>query len=106
MLAVLLAQVKLRGLEDINDELEFLLDAGDGSAAAPTSSNRATECLTAEQQQRLVTYAKQSLFKPVESHIIEHEEEWVPFLTSNNPESTVPTPWDPSTRKSVISVDS
>lgn len=105
MLAVLLAQVKLRGLEDINDELEFLLEASDGSAAAPTSTKRTIECLTAEQQQRLDTYAKQSLFKPVESHIIEHEEEWVRFLTSSSPESAVPTPWDPNSRKPVIIVD-
>jgi dynein heavy chain 1 len=99
MLAVLLAQVKLRGLEDINDELEFLLEASDGSVTAPTSTNRAIECLTTEQQQRLDTYAKQSLFKPVEAHIIEHEDAWVPFLSSSTPESMVPTPWDPSTRK-------
>jgi dynein heavy chain 1 len=99
MLAVLLAQVKLRGLEEINDELEFLLEASDGSVAAPTSTNRAIGCLTAEQQQRLDTYAKQSLFKPVEAHIIEHEDAWVPFLSSSTPESMVPTPWDPSTRK-------
>jgi dynein heavy chain 1 len=101
MLAVLLAQVKLRGLEEINDELEFLLETGDGSAAAPTSTNRSIGYLTVEQQQRLHTYAKQSLFKPVESHIIEHEDEWVAFLSSSNPESAVPTPWDPSARKSL-----
>ena len=104
MLAVLLAQVKLRGLEDINDELEFLLETGDGSTAATTSTNRAIECLTTEQQQRLDTYARQSLFKPVQSHIIEHEDEWVPFLSSSNPESAAPTPWDPSTRKSFITI--
>jgi hypothetical protein len=37
----------------------------------------------------------------VESHVIEHEDEWVAFLSSSNPESAVPTPWDPSTRKSL-----
>ncbi|KAI9513146.1 dynein heavy chain protein 1 [Russula earlei] len=97
MLAVLLAQVKLRGLEDINDELEFLLETSDVSAVATASTNGTIECLTVEQQQRLDTYAKQSLFKPVESHIIEREDEWIPFLTSSNPESATPTPWGPST---------
>jgi dynein heavy chain 1 len=104
MLAVLLAQVKLRGLEDINDELEFLLETGDGSAAASISTNRAIECLTAEQQQRLDTYAKHSLFKPVESHIIERQDDWVPFLSASNPESAVPIPWDPSSRKSFFTI--
>lgn len=102
MLAVLLAQTKLRGLEDINEELEFLLESGDGSVGAPTSTDRTIESLTAEQQQRLDTYAKQSLFKPVQSHIIEHEADWAPFLSSSNPELIVPAPWDPSTRKSFL----
>ncbi|KAH9043831.1 dynein heavy chain protein 1 [Lactarius pseudohatsudake] len=97
MLAVLLSQIKLRGLEDINEELEFLLESGDGSVGAPTSTDRAIESLTAEQQQRLDAYAKQSLFKPVQSHIIEHEADWAPFLSSGNPELIVPAPWDPST---------
>ncbi|KAH9075718.1 dynein heavy chain protein 1 [Lactarius deliciosus] len=97
MLAVLLSQIKLRGLEDINEELEFLLESGDGSVGAPTSTDRAIESLTAEQQQRLDAYAKQSLFKPVQSHIIEHEADWTPFLSSDNPELIVPAPWDPST---------
>jgi dynein heavy chain 1 len=104
MLAVLLAQVKLRGLEDINDELEFLLETGDGSAAASISATRVIDCLTTEQQQRLNTYSKHSLFKPVESHIIERQDEWVPFLSSSNPESAVPTPWDPSTCRSFLTI--
>ena len=104
MLAVLLAQVKLRGLEDINDELEFLLETGDGSAAASISTTQVIDCLTTEQQQRLNTYSKHSLFKPVESHIIERQDEWVPFLSSSNPESAVPTPWDPSTRRSFLAI--
>ncbi|KAI0271628.1 dynein heavy chain protein 1 [Gloeopeniophorella convolvens] len=97
MLAVLLAQVKLRGLEDIGEELEFLLESGDGAVTASTSVDQSITSLTAEQQQRLEVYAKQSLFKPVQSHILEHEADWAPFLTSTSPELSVPTPWDPST---------
>ncbi|KAL0950615.1 hypothetical protein HGRIS_007406 [Hohenbuehelia grisea] len=98
MLAVLLAQVKLRGVEEIGDELEFLLESGDGVAAsavvAPTQSN---SILTADQALRLENYAKQSLFKPVQAHLVEHESDWVPFLHSPTPESCVPNPWEPST---------
>ncbi|KAL0060799.1 dynein heavy chain [Marasmius tenuissimus] len=82
MLAVVLGQVKLRGVEDIGDELEFLLESGDTL--------------------RLESYAKKSLFKPVETHLIEHEDEWRAFLESNTPELNVPMPWEPSTPTLVI----
>ena len=38
MLAVLLAQVKLRGIEDINEELEFLLESGQGEGSMQRDS--------------------------------------------------------------------
>ncbi|KAI0063221.1 dynein heavy chain protein 1 [Artomyces pyxidatus] len=97
VLAVLLAQVKLRGLEDITEEVEFLLESGDGAVAAAGSTGQAISALTTEQQQRLEIYAKQSIFKPVQTHIIEHEGDWIPFLQSATPELSVPTPWEPTT---------
>ncbi|KAI6045169.1 dynein heavy chain protein 1 [Pisolithus marmoratus] len=100
MLAVLLAQVKLRGIEDISEELEFLLESGQGRAAAPTNSSNGqgmTAMLSPDQITSLETYAKHSLFKPVSSHISEHPHEWLPFLQSSDPESMVPLPWEPST---------
>lgn len=100
MLAVLLAQVKVRGSEEISDELEFLLESGDGTtAAAGSASENALAGLTSEQQHRLEVYAKQPLFRPVQNHIAEHEEEWATFLQSSTPETSVPSPWEPSTRK-------
>ena len=97
VLAVLLAQVKLRGEEEIGDELDFLLDSGDGTAAAsglPTNS-----VLTADQMLRLESYAKQPIFRPVRAHFSEHEKDWIPFLESSNPESCVPSPWEASSRE-------
>ena len=101
MLAVLLAQVKLRGVEDIADELEFLLESGQGIVGKPaTSSNEhpVSSILSPDQMMHLEDYAKQSLFKPVLNHILERPEEWTPFLNSANPETIVPLPWEPSTR--------
>jgi dynein heavy chain 1, cytosolic len=98
MLAVLLAQVKLRGLEDITDELEFLLDSND-SAAATAEIEKPIEFLTPEQQRRLETYAKISLFKPVQTHILEREDQWTEWLKSSQPETAVPQPWEPGTRE-------
>jgi dynein heavy chain 1 len=101
MLAVLLAQLKLRGVEEISDELEFLLEGGEGIAAAPGISppEQLSSILTADQAFRLQNYAKQPIFKPVLVHITEHESEWIPFLNSTSPERYVPSVWEPSTRE-------
>jgi dynein heavy chain 1, cytosolic len=99
MLAMLLAQIKLRGVEDITEELDFLLDSGDGlaSVAAVTQHGQNHPLLSPDQVARLESFAKHAIFKPVERHIIDHEVEWMPFLESSTPETCVPTPWEPST---------
>ncbi|KAG1841306.1 dynein heavy chain and region D6 of dynein motor-domain-containing protein [Suillus subalutaceus] len=99
MLAVLLAQVKLRGMEDISDGLEFLLESGQGVAVstAPSTEHPTPSILTPDQMMHLESYAKQSLFKPVLNNILEHPDDWIPFLQSSSPESIVPTPWEPNT---------
>ncbi|KAG2045236.1 dynein heavy chain protein 1 [Suillus americanus] len=99
MLAVLLAQVKLRGMEDIGDGLEFLLESGQGIAVstAPSTEHTTPSILTPDQMMHLESYAKQSLFKPVLNNILEHPDDWIPFLQSTSPESIVPTPWEPNT---------
>ena len=97
MLAVLLSQVKLRGLEEVNDEVEFLLESGDRVAAANVTGGQPHAVLSTDQVQRLDAYSKHAIFKPVQKHFLEHEDLWLSFLTSDSPESCVPTPWDPST---------
>ncbi|KAF5378702.1 hypothetical protein D9757_010783 [Collybiopsis confluens] len=96
MLAVLLAQVKLQGSEEIADELEFLLESGD-SVSGTASSGSAVSFLSSEQGQHLDSFAKNSIFSPVIKHLNEHEDEWRNFLESNTPELSVPAPWEPST---------
>lgn len=97
MLAVLLSQVKLRGLEEVNDELEFLLESGDRVAAANVTGSQPHAILSPDQMQRLDAYSKHAIFKPVQRHFTEHEDLWLPFLTSDAPELSVPTPWESST---------
>jgi dynein heavy chain 1, cytosolic len=99
MLAVLLAQVKLKGVEEVGDELEFLLESPDnpvvseGSAAEGPKSNN----FTTDQLIRLESYARHPIFKPVLSHTISSEDDWIPFLRSAVPEDDVPTTiWDPT----------
>jgi len=103
MLAVLLAQVKLRGIEDISEELEFLLESGQGRGGVQRDSSswqHIAAILSPDQMLNLETYSKQSLFKPVLNHILDHSDDWLPFLQSPHPESNVPLPWEPSTRRS------
>ncbi|KAH8834765.1 dynein heavy chain protein 1 [Flagelloscypha sp. PMI_526] len=97
MLAVLLSQVKLRGLEDITDEMDFLLDSGDGAAvAAVGSQSQQTGPFSPEQLARLEHYAKHSIFRPVQTHFNENEDAWSSFVQSTTPETLAPKPWDPS----------
>ncbi|GAA6059654.1 hypothetical protein JCM10212_004157 [Sporobolomyces blumeae] len=93
-LAVLLAQVKLRGSPDELDEHEFgfLLEGGD--AAIVDSSNADVPLLDAPQQQRLRAFERLECFKGVRPHLIEHEGDWRDFLSSNSPETVVPAIWD------------
>ena len=104
MLAMLLAQIKLRGVEDITEELDFLLDSGDGlvSVAAATQQGQSHPLLSSDQVVRLESFAKHAIFKPVERHIADHEAEWIPFLESSTPEACVPTPWEPRTGKCCV----
>ncbi|KIY66037.1 dynein heavy chain protein 1 [Cylindrobasidium torrendii FP15055 ss-10] len=98
MLAVLLAQVKMRGVEDFSEELEFLLESSDSVVASVTGSTvPEIGFLSTDQNLRLDNYSKQSLFKPVHGHIVDHEEDWQVFLKSSSPEDAVPMPWEPST---------
>ena len=99
MLAVLLAQVKLRGVEEIGEELEFLLEGGDGAATAPGgAAEQQNSILSIEQMQRLERFAQHPLFKPVLNDVLQNEATWVPFLESATPETAVPYPWEPTTR--------
>lgn len=98
MLAVLLSQVKLRGLEEINDELEFLLESGDRVVVVSNAStNEEHAVLSPDQLQRLEAYSRHPQFKPVQQHFKEHQDQWVPFLSSDAPELCIPRPWEANT---------
>ncbi|KAL8276643.1 hypothetical protein RQP46_010992 [Phenoliferia psychrophenolica] len=93
-LAVLLAQVKLRGSDSDFDEAEFnfLLEGGEGVVldAAPVASS----ILDASQTARLQAFGRLACFKDVRKHLEEHEGDWTEFLSSNNPETAVPEIWN------------
>jgi dynein heavy chain 1 len=102
MLAVLLAQVKLRGVEDIADELEFLLESGEGIATSAMISQKDLPFLTADQITRLDMFSKHTIFKPVHPHIVDNEDRWIEYLQSSKPEDNVPMAWEPAPRKPLV----
>ncbi|KAG9023665.1 hypothetical protein FRB95_012647 [Tulasnella sp. JGI-2019a] len=95
MLAVLLAQIKLRGDEDVSiaDEVEFLLESNESPVGTAADSDQ-MPLLTFDQQQRLNAYAVNPLFKDVPAHLSMNEAEWSEFLSSATPESRIPWPWE------------
>ncbi|KAH7104763.1 dynein heavy chain [Auriculariales sp. MPI-PUGE-AT-0066] len=95
VLAVLLAQVKLRGIEDVSNELEALLETG-GVSISATVNGLTTSLLGTDQYQRLARAAHNNLFKPVIEHLNANEAEWSTFLDSAVPETCVPTAWEAS----------
>ncbi|KAM0751755.1 hypothetical protein T439DRAFT_218203 [Meredithblackwellia eburnea MCA 4105] len=94
-LAVLLAQVKLKGTDADVDEADFnfLLEGGDGALVGDGSSR--IDFLDVNQNSRLQAFAKLPCFKEVHTHIGDpsNTPQWKQFLTSNTPEAAVPTVW-------------
>lgn len=98
-LAVLLAQVKLRGTESGFDEHEFnfLLEGGEG--ATVDAIEITSSLLDASQRQRLQAFGRLACFKDVRKNIAEHEDQWRDFLSSNSPELSVPEIWTDISRE-------
>lgn len=101
-LAILLAQVKLRGAEiDFDeDEFRFLLEGGEGAAVDAGENG----VLDAAQAARVRTFSRLPAFREVQAHISEHPEEWRGFLASSSPEVAVPVVWTGLSRKSHLSL--
>ncbi|SPO29649.1 cytoplasmic dynein heavy chain 2 [Ustilago trichophora] len=110
MLAMLLAQIKAReeGHADTldSDEYEFLLEGGNIAAAAAATgaaqSNNSTQrrgdgeveaMLDEEQLARVQVFKRLAFFRTIEEHMEANTDKWLAFLTSNNPETAVPSFW-------------
>ncbi|KAI7942887.1 hypothetical protein MJO29_012731 [Puccinia striiformis f. sp. tritici] len=93
MLAMLLAQLKARGLgnEIDDDELSFLLEGGSDRTGRYPPAN--FPFLSVEQQANLQAFQRLACFKDVIQHMSTQPEEWETFLNSTNPENVVPTVW-------------
>ncbi|GAA6000808.1 hypothetical protein JCM10207_004669 [Rhodosporidiobolus poonsookiae] len=92
-LAVLLAQVKLRGTDDELDDHEFGFLLEGGTAPVTNGGWDGPSILDESQRQRLRAFERLASFKDVGAHIGQHEDEWKAFLASNSPEALVPPIW-------------
>ncbi len=100
-LAVLLAQIRLRGTgaELDEHELQFLLEGGQATIGAGPDQVAASPLakvavLDDAQKQRLLAFGKLGCFREVQQHVVDHEGEWQELVGSNNPESAVPDVWE------------
>lgn len=97
MLAMLLAQVKLRGQAEVTEELELLLESRT-LATQVHSIEREYTFLSTDQQQQLLHYTKSPLLESVPSHLAEHPDEWKLAVESNQPEGSLPSLWESELR--------
>jgi len=94
VLAVLLAQIKLRGTEDISAELEFLMESGEGgNAPAGGELASSSQLLSPEQTSRLSLFLAYAPFKDVQDHLVNNAIIWRDFLHGPAPEQNVPSVW-------------
>ncbi|QRW00298.1 cytoplasmic dynein 1 heavy chain 1 [Ceratobasidium sp. AG-Ba] len=93
VLAVLLAQIKLRGEDNqtVSEDLELLLESADVSSSKTTSAGDGL--LSEDQRERLAVFSKQGVFQGVENHIADNQEDWSAFLNASAPEKSIPWPW-------------
>lgn len=99
-LAMLLAQIKLRGSKvDIDEqEFAFLLEGGDnGATDAPMTSS---PLLDVPQRRRLQAFNRLTSFDDVQRHLESHQDEWRGFFAYTSPETAVPTIWTDLSRES------
>ncbi|SCV72617.1 BQ2448_4154 [Microbotryum intermedium] len=101
VLAVLLAQVKLRNSNIAFDEYEFsfLLEGGEGAPHGSAPEARSS-LLDSTQQRRLRSFGRLASFKDVREHIEANEDEWKAFFASSSPETVVPAIWPDVSRES------
>ncbi|KZP00669.1 dynein heavy chain protein 1 [Calocera viscosa TUFC12733] len=99
LLAVLLAQIQLRGAgeTDLLDELEVFVESSDIIVTAhviETDDSR-PESLSPEQWNRLQAYsAKFKFFRGLRGHVVDHVDLWKQVASSSAPEQAVPWIWE------------
>ncbi|CAO1616035.1 unnamed protein product [Sympodiomycopsis kandeliae] len=99
MLAVLLAQVWCRDEEEPDalegQEFVFLLEGGESVGQIPVDLGpEANELIDADARRRLAAFTRLPALRALPHHLREHYEDWKTFLSSNNPEQSVPLFYD------------
>lgn len=98
MYAVLLCQIRMRGVqENVDDtEFDFLLNGGDsvvGNTVTAASLNLPS-FIPDEIAQRIKEFSNLSCFGHLVNHVSMNEDVWKQFMEHNQPETIVPLCWD------------
>ncbi|CEG69843.1 Putative Dynein heavy chain [Rhizopus microsporus] len=98
MYAVLLCQIRMRGVqENVDDtEFDFLLNGGDsvvGNTVTAASLNLPS-FIPDEIAQRIKEFSNLSCFSHLVNHVSMNEDVWKQFMEHNQPETIVPLCWD------------
>ncbi|KAK4049755.1 dynein heavy chain [Microbotryomycetes sp. JL221] len=93
-LAILLAQVKLRGMSGVQfDENEFGFFLEGGSTVNHALDAVDSPLLDSAQQRGLKSFGQLECFKDVREHLVRYEGQWQKFLASTTAENVVPDVW-------------
>ena len=106
VLAILLAQIKLRGLDQTLDseEMEYLLEGAPTLAHAVLSAAQgAVTFLTDEQSDRLLSLTRIQAFRNIFAAMAEDEKTWAASLASATPEADIPDIWPAENSKTCYS---
>ncbi|CEG79218.1 Putative Dynein heavy chain 1, cytosolic [Rhizopus microsporus] len=98
MYAVLLCQIRMRGVqENVDDtEFDFLLNGGDsvvGNTVTAASLNLPS-FIPDEIAQRIKEFSNLNCFSHLVNHVSMNEDVWKQFMEHNQPETIVPLCWD------------
>ncbi|KAJ3032718.1 hypothetical protein HDV00_007194 [Rhizophlyctis rosea] len=102
-LAVVMAQIKVRGSADEIDEAEYDLLVGGGlGLRADSPPADIAEIVGEEAAARAVEYAKLPVFRKLVEHMRANGKQWTAFVNVNEPEANTPNCWEADERTTPI----
>ncbi|KAJ3336987.1 hypothetical protein HDU93_001788 [Gonapodya sp. JEL0774] len=99
VLALLLAQIKVRGTEERYDdqEVDLLLGTTESTVVAPSTSgdlSRVKAMFGDAVSKRVGEYSATPMFQAFPRHILGNEQSWKDFMAHSAPEESVPECWE------------
>jgi dynein heavy chain 1 len=97
MYAVLLCQIRIRGMQENMDETEydFLLSGGDIVGSNVTAASAGLpDFISDEIAQRVKEFMTLACFKGLTEHVASNLDQWKEFIEHGEPEKVIPLCWE------------